>query len=77
MLKKESSVPQPPKTTILSVDVGPKAKVTRDLHSGARVMTIPFDFPSEEPACVIVCRLKDEDWVPSEDIKRIIIEFNE
>lgn len=57
--------------------LGPKTKVAKDNKSKARVINFPFDFPSEDQGVIIVCRLKDEEWIPVNDIKSIIINFNE
>lgn len=54
---------------------GPNVKVTSDKRSGSKVISLPFDFPDETRGILIVCRVKDEEWVPMNDIKSIKIEY--
>lgn len=49
--------------------------VTTDTRSRARVISFPFLFPGGADGALIVCRLKDEKWVPSDEIKDILINF--
>lgn len=56
--------------------LGPNVKVTSDKRSGSKVISLPFDFPDETRGILIVCRVRDEEWVPMNDIKSITIEFN-
>lgn len=65
--------------TINSVEtvVGRQTKVIRDPKSKARVMNFPFDFPDDEKGVVIICRIKDDEWTPSDDISSVVIVFND
>lgn len=54
---------------------GPNVKVTADKRSGSKIISLPFDFPDETRGILIVCRVKDEEWVPMNDIKSIKIEY--
>lgn len=76
------TLPEIEKVSLYEIQIGPKIKVTRDSKSGARVINFPFEFPSapEEDGArgvIIVCRLQDEEWVPSQNIKSITINFYE
>lgn len=64
-------------TNGLETVIGPKTKVLRDSKSKARVMNFPFDFPDDEKGVVIICRIKDEEWVPADDISSVVIVFKE
>ena len=55
--------------------IGPKIRVTEDKKSKSRIINFPFDFPDETKGCIIILRLADEEWVPSNDISRVIIEM--
>lgn len=63
------------KITSNTFEIGPKMKVAADRKSGTRVISFPFDFPSEDQGVLIICRVKDEEWTPFTDIKSITIEF--
>ena len=49
--------------------------MTEDKKSKSRIINFPFDFPDETKGCIIILRLADEEWVPSNDISRVIIEM--
>lgn len=55
--------------------LGKGLKVIADKKSKTRVVSFPFEFPDETQGVIIVCRVKDEDWVPSADIFSINVEF--
>lgn len=57
------------------INIGPKAKVEMDKKSRTRMTHFPFELPDGENAILIICRLKDEEWVPAGDIKSIKITF--
>lgn len=67
------------KTPIKSHEIilGKNIKVIADKKSKTRVVNFPFDFPDEERGVLIVCRVKDEEWVPCADIESIIINFKQ
>ena len=55
--------------------IGPKIRVTEDKKSKSRIINFPFDFPDETKGCIIILRLADEEWVPSNELSRISIDF--
>ena len=55
--------------------VGPNIKTIEDKRSKTRVANFPFEFPNGTRGILIVCRVKDENWKPSNDIKSLNIEF--
>ena len=57
--------------------IGPKVKVHTDPKSKTRVINFPFDFPDDEKGVIIICRLTDEEWIPSQNIKSIAINFHD
>lgn len=57
------------------VILGKGLKVTQDKKSRTRVVSFPFEFPDESRGVIIVCKVKDEEWVPSQDIVSININF--
>jgi hypothetical protein len=56
---------------------GPDTKVTVDPKSKARIVNVPFDFPSGDKGVFIILKIKDEGWYPKKDISSISINFNE
>lgn len=64
-----------PKVKTFEAFIGPKIKVHTDVKSKTRVINFPFDFPNDEKGVIIICRLTDEDWIPSKDIISININF--
>ena len=46
-----------------------------DQKTGARTMTIPFRLPDSTAAVLMICRLMNEDWKPSKEIKSITINY--
>lgn len=65
----------PKKINNFEVIIGPKVKVVTDKKSGSRVISFPFEFPSDDRGMIIICKIKDEEWFPSEDIDSISINF--
>lgn len=57
------------------VIIGPKVEVTKDKKSRSRVISFPFEFSDGEKGAVIVLRLKDEDWEPTDSLKSITLNF--
>jgi len=57
------------------ITIGPKTKVIKDKRSKTRVANFPFEFPDGTNGVLIVCRVKDEEWVPAQDITNIIINY--
>lgn len=57
------------------VVLGKGLKVTTDKKSKTRVVSFPFEFPDQNPGVIIICRVKDEEWIPAEDIISVKIEF--
>lgn len=56
--------------------IGKSVKVITDKKSNnTRVVSFPFEFPDESRGIIIVCRIKDEEWVPADSIFSINIEF--
>ena len=70
-----SNPKSPPSFKTFEAFIGPKVKVHTDPKSKTRVINFPFDFPNDEKGVIIICRLSDEEWVPSEDIEEIAIKF--
>jgi hypothetical protein len=64
-----------PKVKTFEAFIGPKIKVQTDVKSKTRVINFPFDFPNDDKGVIIICRLTDEDWIPSKDIISININF--
>lgn len=64
------------KISTQEIILGPKLKVLTDKKSKCRVINFEFELPDGEQAGLIICRLKDEEWVPIDDIKSIYINFN-
>ncbi len=60
---------------LYQIVVGDKVKVLTDKKSKSRVVNFPFEFPDGENGVLIMCRLQDNEWVPSKTIKSITIEF--
>ena len=77
MLQSTTTQNQPsnPKVKTFEAFIGPKVKVLTDVKSKTRVINFPFDFPNDEKGVIIICRLSDEDWTPSNDIEEITIKF--
>ena len=55
--------------------LGKNVKVTTDRNSKTRVVNFPFDFPNGDMGVLIVCKVKNADWIPSDDIVSININF--
>lgn len=60
-----------------SITLGNKVKTTKDTKSRSRVINFPFEFPDNTKGVIIILRLKDEEWIPNEDINSILIKFND
>lgn len=50
-------------------------KVFVDSKTNARTIALPFRLKDNSDAVVMVCRLKDEQWEPTKEIKNIIINY--
>ena len=50
-------------------------KVFSDPKTHAKTIAIPFRLPDTTAAVLMVCRLKDEDWSPSKEIDKIVIDY--
>lgn len=48
-----------------------------DKKTGVRTVSFPFTFPDGTPGISSITRLKKGAWEPSDDIKSVIINFNE
>lgn len=70
-----TNTPSQPKFKTFEAFIGPKIRVETDPKSKTRVVSFPFDFPDDEKGVIIICRLTDEDWKPSEQLARISIDF--
>jgi hypothetical protein len=66
---------QPNSLTGYQIVVGDKAKVIKDKRTKTRVANFPFEFPDGTNGVLILCRVKDEEWVPSKEINSIIINY--
>ena len=55
--------------------LGPNTKVTSDKRSGAKVISLPFDFPDDTRGIVIICKIKEDNWVPMNEITSVVINF--
>jgi hypothetical protein len=55
--------------------IGPKIRVTEDKKSKSRIINFPFDFPDDTKGCIIILRLADEEWTPSNDITKITLDM--
>lgn len=55
--------------------IGSKVKTIQDKRSKAMVANFPFEFPDGTRGVLIVCKLKDEPWNPSKDLKNLKLEF--
>jgi hypothetical protein len=66
----------PPNSKTYEIIVGPKIKVTVDTRSKTRVINFPFEFPDGTKGVAIICRVKDEEWVPNTEIKSIKLTFS-
>ena len=55
--------------------IGPKIRVTTDAKSKSKIINFPFELRDGAQACMIIVRLSDEEWVPSDDIEEIAIKF--
>ncbi len=65
----------PNKPNSYEIVIGNKVKVITDRKSKSRVVNFPFEFPDGSNGVIILCRVKDEEWVPSTDISSITINF--
>ena len=50
-----------------------KAVVAVDQRSKSRVLSLPFVLPDGSDAVAIICRIKNENWIPN--IESITIDF--
>lgn len=66
-----SQIPQ----KIYEIFIGDKVKVIEDKRSSTRVAHFPFEFTDGTNGIMIICRVKDEPWKPSDDIKKITVLF--
>ncbi len=66
---------QEPKAKSYEVILGKGLKVIKDAKSRTRVVNFPFEFPDDTRGVIIVCKVKDEDWIPSNDIDSKNINF--
>lgn len=66
-------MPERPKT--YEITLGKGTKVTTDNKSKTRIVSLPFEFPDDTQGVLIVCRIKDEEWVPVTDITSLTITF--
>lgn len=66
-----------PKIKSHELILGKNIKVTTDKNSRTRVISLPFDFRDEDESrgVVIICKVKDEEWVPADEIEKIVIHF--
>jgi len=55
--------------------IGPYVRVTEDKRTKTKVANFSFEFPDGTRGVLIVCKVKDEAWEPSKDIKEIQINF--
>ena len=55
--------------------IGDNVKVIEDKKSKTRVAHFPFEFPDGTRGIMIVCRVKDENWKPSDSISKLLIDF--
>ncbi len=55
--------------------LGKGVKVTMDKRSKTRVVHFPFEFPDGSPGALILCKVKNEDWVPHEEVLSVQINF--
>lgn len=62
-------------TNSYTITIGPKVKVITDKKSKSRVSHFPFELPDGSNGVFILCRIKDEEWVPANTIKDITITF--
>lgn len=51
--------------------------VFTDSKTNARTIALPFRLPDGTSAVLMVCRLKDDVWVPSKEIKSIKITYED
>lgn len=49
--------------------------VYADSKTGARTIALPFRLPDKTSAVVMICKLKDEVWMPHKEIKSITINY--
>lgn len=71
------AIPLPPEIApkTYEIFVGDKVKVIEDKRSATRVAHFPFEFTDGTNGIIIICRVKDQSWKPSKDIKKITIQF--
>lgn len=74
---KETTLTEQTPIKSYEVTLGKGLKVTKDAKSRTRVVNFPFEFPDETRGVMIICKIKDEEWIPSEDIRSINIIFNQ
>lgn len=55
--------------------IGKGVKSTIDKHSRTRVVSFPFEFPDETRGVIIICKVKNKDWTPSDDITSLELKF--
>ncbi len=61
------------KSNFAELEVLPSTAVFVDTKTNARTIALPFRLPDGTSAVLMVCRLKDETWEPSKQIKSITI----
>lgn len=54
-----------------------KITVFEDKKSGTRTVALPIVYPDGSNGCIMICRLKKEDWSPYDMIKSITINYYE
>lgn len=55
--------------------VKPDTKVFVDSKTNARTIALTFRLPDNSSAVLMVCRLKDADWIPVEVIEKIVVHY--
>jgi hypothetical protein len=75
MLMTKSKIEAPPINQYV-IDIGDGAKVIEDKKTKSRVFNAPFEFKDGTRGVIIIIRVKDEKWVPADDITNLIINFN-
>lgn len=74
-MRPTSHNPEPDKS--YEIILGKGIKVTTDKKSRTRVVNFPFEFPDGSPGVMIICKVKDEEWIPNSDIFSININFRQ
>lgn len=58
-------------------EIGEKTKISIDKKSGARVMSLPFEFPDGTDGIVIICKMTQLPWKPSDEILNLNVNFKD